>query len=261
MLITRDHSGNLSTSVYRKPTYSGLYLQWNSFVPRQYKRGLVNCLIHRAWNICSSYDNFCKELEFIRSVLTANGYPLNFIESCVKRYLDKKYQDKTCESLPVFGPEKKSVTLCLPFVGNQGQILQRQLKRMVSAITPWVNLRIIFTPVFKLTTLTKLKCPIPVLSQSNVVYKIDCKECSNFYIGKTYRILSQRVKEHGTSESSALTKHSIETGHIIDFDNPQVLCKDLLHNRLLIKESLKIKEYSAHKSLNGNMGSFDLMLF
>ena len=179
----------------------------------------------------------------------------------MQKYLDKKYKDKTCESLTVFGPEKKNVIVCLPFVGDQGKILQRQLKRMVSAITPWVHLRVIFTPVLKLTVLTKLKCPVPVLSQSNVVYKIDCKECSNFYIGKTYRRLSQRIKEHNTSENSALTKHSSATGHIIDFENPQVLCKDLLHNRLLIKESLKIKEFSAHKSLNGNMGSFDLILF
>ena len=33
VLITRDQSGIITTSVYRKPTYSGLYLQWESFVP------------------------------------------------------------------------------------------------------------------------------------------------------------------------------------------------------------------------------------
>ena len=91
----------------------------------------------------------------------------------------KKYDKKTCEGLPVFGPEKKSVVLSLPFVGNQGQILHRQVQRMHKTITPWINLRLVFTPVFKLTTLTKLKCPIPIISQSNLVYKIDCKECKN----------------------------------------------------------------------------------
>ena len=179
----------------------------------------------------------------------------------MNRYLQKIDDKKSSENLPVYRPEKKCVILHLPFVGDQGQILHRQLKRMLKTVTPWINLRLVFSPVCKLTTLTKIKCPIPIISQSNVVYRINCKECKNFYIGKTNRRLSQRLKEHASSESSALTKHSIESGHIIDFGSPQVLCKDLVHNRLLIKESLKIKEFSAYKSLNGNMGSFDLMLF
>ena len=93
------------------------------------------------------------------------------------------------------------------------------------------------------------------------MYKINCKDCNEFYIGKTYRRLSQRIKEHSTTEASALTKHALLTNHTIDFDNPEVLAKDLRHTRLLIKETLKIKELGAFKHLNGNSGSFDLILF
>ena len=194
-------------------------------------------------------------------MLAANGYPINFVESIVQRFLQKKYSSKAQETSPIFGPEKKAVILCLPFVGDQGIKLKRQLQRLVCAVTPWIKLTVIFRPVFKLETLSKLKCQIPVFSLSNVVYRINCQECTEFYIGKTNRRLSQRIKEHSTSENSALTKHAIETNHIIDFSKPQVLCKDSGHNRLLIKETLKIKEFAAYKSLNGNTGSFDLMLF
>ena len=115
--------------------------------------------------------------------------------------------------------------------------------------------------MFKLACLSKLKCQIPIFSQSNIVYKINCKDCQEFYIGKTYRRLSQRIKEHSTSEASALTKHAMLMNHTIDFGNPEILARDQLHTRLLIKETLKIKEQCAYKSLNGNSGSFDLVLF
>ena len=257
VLVTRNNLGIISTSLYRKPTYSGLYLKWESFVPKKYKRGLVNCLVHRAWQICSSYENFHKEIKFIRSVLTANGYPVNFIDIVVKKFLSKKYE----HSGQVYGPEKKPVIVCLPFLSEQCIKLQRQLQRLVNGVTPWIKLIVVFSPAFKLTSLSRLKCKMPVLSLSNVVYKINCKDCDQFYIGKTYRILSQRIKEHKTSEASALTKHSFLTDHTIDFCNPQVLSTDSVHTRLLIKETFKIKEFSAAKSLNGNTGSFDLVLF
>ena len=74
--ITHNDDGTLSTSKYRKPTFSGLYLKWNSYVPKQFKTGLVNCLLNRAWKICSNSDLFHQE---IKSTLAANGYPSNFL--------------------------------------------------------------------------------------------------------------------------------------------------------------------------------------
>ena len=34
------------------------------------------------------------------------------------------------------------------------------------------------------------------LSHSNVVYKINCKDCNASYMGQTSRILKARIKEH-----------------------------------------------------------------
>ena len=106
---------------------------------------------------------------------------------------------------------------------------------------------------YKLSSLSKLKCSFPLTTLSNVIYKIRCAECSEFYIGKTERRLCQRIKEHMTSCNSALRKHSMETGHRIDFQSPSVLACDNLSIRLLVKESLFIKEQLAYKSLNGKV--------
>ena len=210
--------------------------------------------------ICSSYDYFHEEVKFIQSVLLANGYPLNFIENCINRYLNKRYSEKV-NTDPVAGPEKKKVFMKLPYLGLDSVKIKIQLHRLVSCVSPWVDLKIVFIPAFQLTKLSKLKCNFPLTTMSNVVYKITCADCSEFYIGKTERRLGQRIKEHMSCDNSALRKHSVQTGHRIDFQSASVLACDNLSTRLLIKESLLIKEQMAYKSLNGNVGSFELKLF
>ena len=141
VLVERCPDGRIQTSVYRKKTFSGLYLKWTSFVPKSYKRGLVFSLLNRAWNICSTYGKFDEEVRQLKTVLTANGYPLNFLESCVSAYLKCCYSPP---SEPTYGPEKKTLTLSLPYCGPRGDRLRRQLKRMYSAVAPFVNIRITF---------------------------------------------------------------------------------------------------------------------
>ena len=56
-------SGKFTTSVYRKPTFTGLFTNFQSFIPLTYKRSLVSCLLHRIFNLCSSYENFHAHLK------------------------------------------------------------------------------------------------------------------------------------------------------------------------------------------------------
>ena len=71
-----DNSGpTLVTSTFRKPTHTGLYTKWNSFVPRRFKINLINCLLDRCYKICSSYKIISDEFEQIKTMLSRNGYP------------------------------------------------------------------------------------------------------------------------------------------------------------------------------------------
>ena len=121
-----------------------------------------------------------------------NGYPSNFIDSCVKHYLQKSRMETT----PQFGPPKRQVTLCLPYTGVKGDKLKRQLRRLVGAVLPSINVRVVFKPMLKLSSLSKLKSAYPLKSRSGVVYRVNCLECDEFYIGMTTRRLHQRLKEH-----------------------------------------------------------------
>ena len=58
--ICREND-RFTTSIYRKPTFSGVFTHFDSFIPTSYKHGLVNTLIFRCFKICSSYEKIHNE--------------------------------------------------------------------------------------------------------------------------------------------------------------------------------------------------------
>ena len=76
-----------------------------------------------------------------------------------------------------------------------------------------------------------------------MLFKVNCSECDEFYIGLTNRRLGTRLQEYFTNEKSALYRHSFLTDHVINYSNPNILATDNSIFRLKIKETLKIKEH------------------
>ena len=56
VLIMPDEEGNLKATVYRKPTHTDLYLQWDSNHTVSSKYSMVGSLQHRANAICSNKE-------------------------------------------------------------------------------------------------------------------------------------------------------------------------------------------------------------
>ena len=54
ILLKRNLDSSISTSIYRKKTFTGLYTKWDSFTPRKYKINLVRTLAYHCIRICSS---------------------------------------------------------------------------------------------------------------------------------------------------------------------------------------------------------------
>ena len=103
--IWKRPDGSVRRSVYRKPTWSGQYTHFNSFVPLRQKRNLVKTLTHRARQICST-DMLDAELNHIVDVLKENGYPDRF----VRRNMIIQREIK-----PTQTAERKPIYLSLPF--------------------------------------------------------------------------------------------------------------------------------------------------
>ena len=191
--------------------------------------------------------------------MISNGFSCNFINKHIKHFLQKKHSSDN--DLPSFGPEKKILFLCLPYCGINSSKFKRQLERIIGKIAHWAKLNIIFRPYFRLKILSNLKSPVPLLNKSNVVYKINCIDCNEFYIGITKRRVHISLKEHKTRHYSAVFKHILEYNHNIDFEHPKILCNDSKKMRFLVKETLSIIGQSANKSLNVNVKSFECKLW
>ena len=231
-------------------------MRWDSFVPKKHKSALVNTLIYRSWRICSNFELFDRDVKFIKSMLLCNGFPSSFIDSCVNRFLHRQYNDPSV----VFGPEQEKVYIFLPYTSNS-VALNRNLTRMLNVLLPSVKLIAVFRPSHRLSRLSQLKSKLKTMQNSNVVYKINCRDCLQFYIGMSTRILKHRIMEHSTEATSALFNHCIETNHCIAFNEVIILDHDVNRTNLSIREAIHIKEHHAETSLNRNVGAFPLQLW
>ena len=82
------------TSVYRKPTFSGVFTNYESFIPTYQKRGLLHTLLHRSFSICCDFETFHFEIDHLETILMKNNYPSNFIDSCITLSFNKLYTPK-----------------------------------------------------------------------------------------------------------------------------------------------------------------------
>ena len=80
--------------MFRKPTFSGVFANFDSFVPISYKHSLVNTLIFRCCKICSSYEKLHNKIVYLKEIFKRNSYPDDFVDLCIKKFFDKLYITK-----------------------------------------------------------------------------------------------------------------------------------------------------------------------
>ena len=74
--------GEFITSVYRKPSFSGGYTHFNSFLPDTYKIGMNYTLVNKCIWICSGWSLFHQELILLEEIFQKSSYLENFIDRC-----------------------------------------------------------------------------------------------------------------------------------------------------------------------------------
>ena len=239
-------------SVYRKPTFTGLYMRWDSFSPTRTKISLIRSLAIRALKICSQ-STLADELEKLRVIFLENGYPSSVIETTfqivVKPRLNK----------PPLEPDKKmKVFLRLPWIGPKGEKFRAEILDIIGRGFPRVKADVVFTT--RKAFSGRAKDVLPATSQSLIIYEFTCR-CSRAYVGKTTQVLGERIKQHipdrlfvnlrgrpdAASSDSAITKHLIEHRECADKNvrtNFTVLAKARHSQHLDVLEALYIKSRS-----------------
>ena len=103
MLIIPKEDGTFHTTIYRKPTHTDMYLQWDSQHPISSKCSVVGTLHHRARTVCSNSILLQQEEEHLHEALTTCKYPnwaLNRIKMKVKSNPKKKNISQNKNTMP-----------------------------------------------------------------------------------------------------------------------------------------------------------------
>lgn len=203
-----------STSIYRKPSFTGLILKWKSFVPWEYKRSAISSLAYRAIRITSDYFSFHKEFLFIRQITVSNGDLLPFVLKII-RITPEKYLNATRTvkltpdriQQPKNDSKKQVLLIDIPYVGRTTSLLGKKLVNIAKQVEPSFHVQPIPRPFPKIQSFFARKDPIPRQLLSNVVYNIPCSDCPASYIGKTCRQISRRFEEHGQAPPTSTRSH------------------------------------------------------
>ena len=263
--ISRENN-NFVTSVYRKPTFTGVYSHFESLIPASYKIGLILTLLHRIYCICSSYKLFHIEVEKLTEILKKNMYPLETIHFGIRKFLNKRFDKK-----PVTQKEEvKPVFLILPFLGKESLKLRTLLFMIMTKNLPKSHkIMVIFKSQTTISQFLKFKDTLPEKLMSHIIYKYKCDRCDSIYYGLTMRHVQQRWSEHmGISPytgkaivgiKGSVRDHSELCDSNTTWDNFEIVARDDDPFTLKMKESLLIKRDNPH--LNKDLYSTPLYLF
>ena len=222
----RDQGGNITVTVYRKPTHTEKYLDYKSHHPTAHKRSVVNTLLRRARDIPSTEALKLAETEHVKKVLRDNNYPESFVRRCETRLNNGPAN--------VVGNESQNRTIVLPYISGLSEKLSRMFRQH--------NIKVAHRTTNNISDIfPRPKGERDPALATGVVYKIDCKECDFCYYGQTDRSLKTRVNEHKRAVcqnnlSSNVAEHTTKTGHEFDFSNAKTLATEHdFHRRLFLE--------------------------
>ena len=126
--------------MYHKPTFSGVFSNFNSFISEEYKVDLIFTLLFQTFSIVSDFSRFHSEVCNLKEILKKNALPIKLIDSCIKNLHNKILTEK-----PVtLAAEKKDLVIVLPFLGKLSLDLRTRLRNSISKNLPFCKIRVIF---------------------------------------------------------------------------------------------------------------------
>ena len=148
-----------------------------------HKCELIETLLHRSFRLCFSHENFHRKIETLKSIFKHNNFPQNFLNQCIKQFLNKLFIKKDLNFMvPI-----KELTFVLPYLGKLSLDLRTRLRRTIERDLPYCKLKVIFRSKCRLNTLFRSKDPLEKKVHSGIIYRHTCSNCKVISNGKTYR--------------------------------------------------------------------------
>ena len=263
MVIMRKE-GTLYSKWYRKPTDTGLTMNFHALAPFKYKKSVIIGFVHRIFRSCSNWEMIHEGLKEAKVILTKNQYPVGLIDSVIHdtlTHLVKGGKKESTEREPVLldetaslfnVPEKDKFNFCIQYRGKLSEKFAQSINKLN------VPCKIIMTLHKTKSTIANLKSPVPSMFQSHVIYKITCPRCMACYVGQTTRHLITRFKEH-VGNRGLLKKHFEECDIVPSVDLVEILGR-ARGEKLLTLEALFISELKPKLNTKDEYRSRELKL-
>ncbi len=207
MLITSKTNGSLKFSVYRKPTHTDQYLQFNSHQPMEHKMGVIRMLTHRANTIITEEEDKEEEVQHIKKVLSIASYSKLAWQAPGRRKLNPHPNQRD--------HIRSKCHVMFPYVQGITEPISRIIRKagVTEHTKPHTTIRkLLVTP--KDRDKPEDKC--------YVVYQLTYQNCDEQYVRETEKALKHRIKEH-SRDSSPVDHHMGFHQHNLDTDNIKIL--------------------------------------
>ncbi|BHF70724.1 hypothetical protein SprV_0301377700 [Sparganum proliferum] len=138
VLVCGKDCGGLKTKVFSKATNAMQVLNFNSNHPISHKRSCVKTLYRRVETHCSEPEDKIAELQYLRRVFIANGYPRNFVNRCIRKRDERpnRTDTKSWRALPYVKNVSEAVgrlpaPLGVGVAHRPGATIRRQLMKQL----------------------------------------------------------------------------------------------------------------------------------
>ena len=199
VLVTPGQDGNLSTTVYRKPTHTDLYLQWDSHHTVSAKYSVVGTLYYRVETICPSHLLLQQEEKHLQNALHRCKYAAWALNRVKIKQRNSATRRSNTTRTGQNNPNQQKPYMVIPYY----RTLSESLKKVCSRHGVQVYFKRGNT--FKNLLMTP-KDKDPIMKKSGVIYRYKCNrvDCDE-YIGESSRVFGERFKEHQKVPSLYLT--------------------------------------------------------
>ena len=248
LLVERENDKLLS-SVYRKPTFSGLGISFFSYCSHKFKINAIRTLLYRAYHLSSTYDYFHREIDFLQNFFKTNGFSNNLFHKYVKRFLNDKFQPAVL--VPTVSKEKMYISM--PYLGDLSQKMISALTTALSNYYPQIDFKFVSRNDFRIGSFFRVKDQLPTAIVSSLVYKFICPNCQIGYFGSSFRNFKTRMDDHIGQSSrtgrplsqpsqSVVREHAEKCKFRLHYSHFAIVdvCKNISSLRIL--ESLYIKK-------------------
>ena len=255
------NNNNVSFEFYKKGAKKNIFLNYHSNIASSTKLAIIKNERNRIFERCTNSDNRMKHIQQFDNILRLNNYPESFIERS-----NKKTNPKKKRKINYFNNEKHY--LKIPFISDDvnhkiKRILRSEQLNIGLAQKSSTTLRSALRRKIKRTNNCRMSaCPIKnnkLCFQKNVVYKVTCLRCQNFYIGSTIRTLHVRIKEHMTRESSSIFKHlqQCDTRNI----STEIISYERDNANIRLMEAQMIQKHAPHINSKDEKDQYRQFLF